>query len=77
MIAVTLKVVESMVVLTVEDNGVGFSKDFDASQVESTGLLLVEQLSQLDLSGSVAYENREQGGARVKVMFPRPIVPEV
>jgi PAS domain S-box-containing protein len=77
MIAVTLKAEDEAVVLTVEDDGTGFSEGFDVNEVESTGLGLVEQLSRFDLRGFVGYGNRKGGGACVTVTFPHPLTPDL
>ncbi len=59
-------------ILEVWDNGAGFARDFDAARSANTGLELVESLVHTDLSGEIHYENRPDGGARVRVSFPLP-----
>jgi PAS domain S-box-containing protein len=62
-------------VLEVCDDGEGFPPGFDPSAVETTGIMLVENLSRWDLGGSARYENRPTGGARVVVTLPVEIGP--
>jgi PAS domain S-box-containing protein len=56
--------------LTVSDDGPGFPPDFDPRTAANTGLELIESMGRLDLNGSVTFENRPEGGARVLVLFP-------
>ena len=56
--------------LQVEDQCPGFHDDFNAIAAANTGLELIESLSRFDLQGSICYENRAEGGARVIVEFP-------
>ena len=58
--------------LQVEDEGPGFPPNFNPAQAANTGLDLISSLSRMDMRGSVRYENREAGGARVVVEFPVP-----
>lgn len=57
-------------VLEVADNGPGFPPGFDPHTAANTGLELIESLGQWDLGGNIFYENRPEGGARVRVIFP-------
>ena len=59
--------------LEVCDDGAGFPDGFDAVAAAHTGLELVEQVARWDLQGTVRYENRPEGGARVTVSFPLSI----
>ncbi|MCW3053729.1 MAG: domain S-box/diguanylate cyclase protein [Chthonomonadales bacterium] len=52
------------------DEGDGFPADFDPLLSANTGVELVETISRFDLQGKIAYENRDQGGARIVVVFP-------
>jgi PAS domain S-box-containing protein len=63
--------------LEVWDEGEGFPPDFDPHTSANTGVELVETISRYDLQGEITYENREQGGARVIILFPleRPVSP--
>lgn len=56
--------------LTVSDQGKGFPAGFSANQAANTGLELIENMARWDLGGEVRYENAEEGGARVSVIFP-------
>ncbi len=60
--------------LEVCDDGPGFPPDFDPNRATSTGLGLIESLGCWDLRGQIEYKNREEGGARVCVIFPLPEV---
>jgi two-component sensor histidine kinase len=71
-IEVSLAVVNNRVKLAVCDEGPGFSASFDPNKTRNTGLELIESVGRYDLLGSVVYENRPQGGARVVVEFPKP-----
>lgn len=57
--------------LVVEDEGDGFPPGFDAETAAHTGLELVLSLARWDLDGQVSFENREEGGARTRIRFPR------
>jgi two-component sensor histidine kinase/ActR/RegA family two-component response regulator len=59
----------SEVMLTIEDEGPGFGKGFDPEAAGTTGLALVQTLSQWDLNGRVDYSNTVSG-ARVSLRFP-------
>lgn len=67
--------------LEVCDDGPGFPEDFDPIEAANTGLELVQHLCHWDLEGTVVYQTREEGGARVLVTIPvdegvsREIVP--
>ncbi len=63
-------VVENIGCLEVGDDGVGFPADFDAKKAANTGLDLIQSLTQADLTGQIAYANRPEGGARVRITFP-------
>jgi PAS domain S-box-containing protein len=55
--------------LTVEDEGGGFPAGFRPSVDAHTGVELIENLSRWDLQGTTTYENRPEGGARVRIRF--------
>lgn len=61
---------DNLAALEVSDEGPGFPEGFDPRTVASTGLELVQSLSQLDLRGQTRYENRSEGGACVRLTFP-------
>jgi two-component sensor histidine kinase len=69
--------------LEVCDDGPGFPEGFDPIEAANTGLELVQHLTHWDLEGTVVYQTREEGGARVRVTIPvegetsQPIVPAV
>jgi len=52
------------------DEGEGFPVGFDPLLSANTGVELVETISRFDLQGEITYENRDQGGARIVVVFP-------
>ena len=59
--------------LEVCDDGPGFPPDFDWRKAANTGLGLIDSTGRHDLRGSISYENRAEGGARVVVTFPIPL----
>ena len=69
-IQVSLKREATDIKLEVCDDGPGFPVGFDPLRSANMGLELIESLGGWDLGGSVAYENRPEGGARVTVRFP-------
>jgi two-component sensor histidine kinase len=71
-IAVTLRRADDNVQLTVADAGEGFPEGFDPRKAANTGLDLILSLARHDLRGSIAFENRNEGGAQVVVTFPVP-----
>lgn len=56
--------------LQVLDDGKGFPEGFDPLTAANTGLDLVRNLVAWELKGTLRYENREGGGARVVVTIP-------
>lgn len=56
--------------LVVEDDGPGFPAGANPLVRANTGLTLVDNLTRLDLSGALQFENRIEGGARVRILFP-------
>lgn len=56
--------------LAVRDNGSGFPADFDSGTAAHIGLTIVESLAQMDLNGTIYYDNHPQGGALARVIFP-------
>jgi PAS domain S-box-containing protein len=71
-IELTLTVNGGMARLEVCDDGPGFPPDFDWHKAANTGLGLIDSTGRHDLQGSISYENRPAGGARVVVTFPLP-----
>ncbi|MCW3053255.1 MAG: hypothetical protein JWN14_2425 [Chthonomonadales bacterium] len=59
-------------ILEVSDDGPGFPADFDPVQAANTGLELVLNLTSLDLRGKIHFDNRPEGGGRVRMAFPIP-----
>jgi PAS domain S-box-containing protein len=70
-IEVVLKAEAETICLEICDDGPGFPPDFDWQTAANTGLALIDSAARYDLRGSVAYDNRPQGGGRVTVRFPR------
>ena len=56
--------------LVVRDHGAGFPPGFDPRKAASTGLDLIQSLTQWDLRGTFDFENAEDGGARIVINFP-------
>ena len=56
--------------LEICDDGAGFPVDFDAVKAANTGLELTDSLARWDLKGEIYYDNRVEGGGRVRVIFP-------
>ena len=69
-IEVTLETLGSTARLEVCDDGPGFPPDFDWRKAANTGLGLIDSTGRHDLHGTISYENRAEGGARVVVSFP-------
>lgn len=63
---------EGTAVMEVTDDGPGFPADFDPERAANTGLELVMNLTSLDLHGTIRFDNRPEGGGRVRVVFPLP-----
>ena len=66
----TLSAAANTVRLEVTDDGAGFLEGFDARASGNTGMELIDSITRHDLRGSISYENRPEGGARVTVIFP-------
>jgi PAS domain S-box-containing protein len=58
--------------LSVCDDGGGFPEGFDPVMQAHTGLELALGLTRTDLNGDIFFENREGGGACVRVLFTLP-----
>ena len=71
-IVLTLTRQEDMALLEVCDDGPGFPPGFDWRVEANTGLGLIDSTGRYDLRGTISYENRHEGGARVVVIFPVP-----
>jgi PAS domain S-box-containing protein len=56
--------------LSVLDEGPGFPAGFDSRKAAHMGLELIDGLAQWDLRGVASYENRPEGGGRVRIRFP-------
>jgi PAS domain S-box-containing protein len=70
-----LVAVEQEVTLEVCDDGPGFPQEFSQQNAAGFGLELVESVGRLDLGGKTRYQNRSEGGACVRVIFPLPPMP--
>lgn len=70
-VGLRLMVVEGDVTLEVTDDGPGFVLPFDPKK-GTNGIELVETLTRLDLSGTVTFNNRPEGGGQVQITFPAP-----
>lgn len=71
-VEVQLALSETSITLEVRDDGPGFPEGFNSRTEGHFGLELIESVSRLDLSGTVAYKNRSEGGACVRITFPQP-----
>ena len=69
-IDLTLRVEEDKAYLEVCDDGPGFPSDFDWRTAANTGLGLIDSTGRHDLRGTITYDNRPEGGAKVTVVFP-------
>ena len=69
-IRVRFTVQSEIAAIEVEDEGPGFPEGFDPVTSANTGLDLIGSLVRYDLNGTAVYENRAEGGARVRVQFP-------
>ena len=74
-IEITLRVEGETARLEVCDDGPGFPAGFNPKRSANTGLELIDSVGRWDLGGAVTFENGKQGGARVTVAFPTPVVP--
>jgi two-component sensor histidine kinase len=68
-----LDVSDKTVTLEVTDDGHGFPMPFDPLSQSHFGLELVESVGRIDLGGKMTYENLPEGGACVRLVFPRTI----
>lgn len=68
-VMVALSALEGDIVVSVLDDGTGFSEGFHANSFSYTGLELVENIARLDLHGEVRYINKAEGGGCVEVHF--------
>lgn len=73
-IEVGLAIQDRTATLEVRDSGPGFPEDFNPETAANTGLDLISSLTTIDLAGTVRYENRPEGGARVLITFPIPAI---
>jgi PAS domain S-box-containing protein len=73
-IELTLRVNGDIVRLEVCDDGPGFPPGFDWRKAANTGLGLIDSTGRHDLRGTISFANRPQGGAKVSVTFPVPVV---
>ena len=69
-VEVRLTVTDNQAELSVRDNGDGFPLNFDPLTAAHTGLTIVESLTQMDLDGTIRYENHPESGGLVRVVFP-------
>jgi two-component system sensor histidine kinase TctE len=71
-IEVRLIVSGKTALLEICDDGPGFPPGFDWRRSASTGLGLIDSTGRHDLRGTISFENRAEGGARVAITFPLP-----
>jgi two-component sensor histidine kinase len=55
--------------LQVEDNGIGASKDFDPGALDSLGLQLVSSLAESQLGGAAVFGPTEEGGFGCRIVI--------
>jgi PAS domain S-box-containing protein len=65
-ILISVDKINEMIILTIEDNGVGFPDNFDVNNINSLGLKLVSQLTK-QIEGNL--EIKSKNGAFIKIMF--------
>ncbi len=63
--------------LEVCDDGPGFPADFNWEVAANTGMSLIDITGRYELGGTISYENRDEGGARVVVRFPISALPDL
>lgn len=68
-LSVSLKDLADRIVITIEDNGVGFPADFDHTKSDTLGIQLVESLA-MSLNGVLSIEPKENG-ACVQIVIHR------
>lgn len=66
-IYITLRFLDGEGVLTVEDDGPGFTEGFDIEKAANIGLELVQSVVTSDLKGKLELSRSEYGGARVTI----------
>jgi GAF domain-containing protein len=71
-IEITATLVEGVVHLTIQDNGVGLPPGFDPKENADLGLLIVQLLIQSELKGRVRLEPAPDGGTKVLIAFTPP-----
>lgn len=69
-VAISLRRQDGAAVLTVRDDGPGFPEEFDPSRAAHTGLMLVTNLTTVDLRGEVQFHNAPESGGCVSIRFP-------
>lgn len=65
-VSIKLKNINNEIILTIEDNGVGFPSEI---KEDSFGLKGIKERAKI-LNGKVTFENRPQGGARIVFSLP-------
>ena len=74
-IELTFHVTGNTARLEVCDDGPGFPEGFDPAVAGNTGLSLIDSTGRYELEGTITYENRSEGGARVAIVFPMQLAP--
>jgi PAS domain S-box-containing protein len=69
-IHIILRQQDNQAELEVSDDGPGFPVHFNPRTSGNTGLGLIDSTGRYDLRGTIFYENRAEGGARIRVIFP-------
>lgn len=69
-VELTLSVRGAAALLEVADDGKGFPQGFDPEILGNTGMDLIASVGEWDLQGSIRFQNRPGGGAKVGVLFP-------
>lgn len=69
-VRITPRRVDSMVEVTIEDDGCGLPDGFDAERDSSLGLRIARTLTTADLKGTFSIANRPEGGAVATIRFP-------
>ncbi len=69
-LSVSLRAEREQAIMEVCDDGPGFPPDFRPDAIPGIGLELVNNMTRHDLNGQAHYENRAEGGACVRIVFP-------
>lgn len=69
-INVSLQQKDENYILIVDDDGIGLPEDFEQKAATSLGMTLIRELTS-QINGEIEYLQRENGGTRVQIIFPK------